>query len=161
MPTRMRTVLLLLSLTLAGAASAETAGHIKRVEGEVRIVRNQQAITATPGSVVLSGDRVITGADGAAGLTTTDNSLLSLGPDSHLAVDHYAYDQATRQGNMAVRFLKGSFAVVTGLIARVSPQNSRLTTATSTLGIRGTEFVVKVELPCHLEEKILAAEAAK
>jgi hypothetical protein len=150
-------LLTLLALTALPAA-AEPAGHIKRMEGDVRIVRNKQTLTATPGSEVLAGDRLVTGANGSVGLTTSDNTLLALGPNSHLVMDNYAYNQATQQGNIAVRFLKGSFAVITGLIGKIAPQNVKVTTPTATIGIRGTEFVVKVDLPAELEAEVLNME---
>ena len=153
-------LLALLALTALPAA-AELAGHIKRMEGDVRIVRNKQTIPATPGSEILAGDRLVTGANGSVGLTTTDNSLLALGPNSHLALDNYAYNQATQQGNMAVRFLKGTFAAITGLIGKIAPQNVKVTTPTATIGIRGTEFVVKVDLPAELETEILDLEVTR
>lgn len=155
MRTLRQTAVLTLLTCVATMANAEPAGHIKQMKGDVRIVRDRTTLTATPGSALHSGDRIITGANSSAGLTTTDNTRLALGPDSHLVMDNYAFDQAARQGNMAVRFLKGSFAVITGLIAKVTPQNARITTPTATIGIRGTEFVVKVDVPAEIEQEVL------
>lgn len=161
-PVRAAPLALLTLLTLlALPAAAETAGHIKRMEGDVRIVRNQQTLPASPGSEVLAGDRLVTGANGSVGLTTSDNTRLALGPNSHLVLDNYAYNQATQQGNIAVRFLKGSFAVITGLIAKLSPQNVKVSTPTATIGIRGTEFVVKVDLPPEIEAEVLNMEVPR
>lgn len=156
-PSALLTLLALLALP----AAADSAGHIKRLEGDVRIVRNKQTLPATPGSEVLTGDRLVTGANGSVGLTTSDNTRLALGPNSHLVLDNYAYNQATQQGNIAVRFLKGSFAVITGLIAKLTPQNMKVTTPTATIGIRGTEFVVKVDLPPEIEAEVLSIEESR
>jgi len=60
-----------------------------------------------------------------------------------------------------VRFLKGSFAVITGLIAKLSPQSVKISTPTATIGIRGTEFVVKVDLPSEIEEEVLNMEVPR
>lgn len=146
-------------LLAAGAAEAgEPAGQIKRMQGEVTVVRNQQVIVATPGFEVEAKDRLRTGKDGSVGMTTTDNSLISLGPNSQLVIDQYAFNQQSQDGNIAVRFLKGSFAVISGLLAKAQPAKAKFATPTATIGIRGTEFVVKIELPAELENEVLGAE---
>jgi hypothetical protein len=148
----------LLLLLASTAVGAEPAGQIKRMEGEVTIVRNQQKIAARPGIEIEARDRLITGKNGAAGFTTTDNSLVSLGPNSQLVIEQYAFNQQSQDGNIAFRFLKGSFAVVSGLLAKLQPEKSKFSTPTATIGIRGTEFVVRIELPAEREAEILGAE---
>lgn len=138
-------------------ALAQQAGQIKRMDGDVRIVRAGETLTVRPGHEVRPKDRIITGANGSAGFTTTDQSMYALGPNSQMVIDEYAFNQATQDGNIGVRFLKGTFAVVSGLLAKVSPQKNRIQTPTATIGIRGTEFVVKVDLPPELEEQVLGA----
>lgn len=147
-----------LALGVSGNALAESAGQIKRMEGEVSILRNKTLLPAKPGVPVESKDRIITGKNGSVGLTTTDNSLVSLGPNSQLVIDQYTFNQQSQDGNIAFRFLKGTFAVVSGLLAKIQPEKAKYSTPTSTIGIRGTEFVVKIELPPELEEEILGSE---
>lgn len=148
-------LLLLLASTGVGA---EPAGQIKRMDGEVIIVRHQQKIAARPGFEIEAKDRLITGKNGSAGFTTTDNSLVSLGPNSQLVIEQYAFNQQSQDGNIAFRFLKGSFAVVSGLLAKIQPEKSKFSTPTATIGIRGTEFVVRIDLPAEREAEILGAE---
>lgn len=148
----------LLLLLASSGVGAEPAGQIKRMDGEVTIVRNQQRIAARPGFEIEARDRLITGKNGSAGFTTTDNSLVSLGPNSQLVIDQYAFNQQSQDGNIAFRFLKGSFAVVSGLLAKLQPEKSKFSTPNATIGIRGTEFVVKIDLPAELEAEILGSE---
>ena len=148
----------LLLATAGTALAAESAGQIKRVDGEVSVVRNKQAFAAKPGLAIEAKDRLITGKNGAVGFTTTDNSLVSLGPNSQLVIDQYAFNQQSQDGNIAFRFLKGTFAVVSGLLAKVQPDKAKFSTPTATIGIRGTEFIVSIELPAELEEEILGSE---
>lgn len=150
-------IALLLLLASAGVG-AEPAGQIKRMEGEVTIVRQQQKIAVRPGFEIEAKDRLITGKNGSAGFTTTDNSLVSLGPNSQLVIEQYAFNQQSQDGNIAFRFLKGSFAVVSGLLAKLQPEKSKFSTPTATIGIRGTEFVVKIDLPVELENEVLGSE---
>jgi hypothetical protein len=142
----------------APAVLASEAGSITRMEGDVRIIRNKQTIQAKPGSEVQPKDRVVTGANGSAGITTVDKALLTLGPNSHLVIDEFAFNKQTQEGNMAVRFLKGTFAMVTGAIGKLSPERTKISTPTATIGIRGTEFVVQVDLPPELEKQVLALD---
>ena len=101
----MRSALMALILPVAlvvGAASAgaaEDAGHIKVSKGAVHIERAGQRLPGPVGSVVQQGDLVVTGADGSVGITFHDNSLLSVGPDSVLAIDRFVFDSTTHQGS--------------------------------------------------------------
>jgi hypothetical protein len=108
----------------------------------VTIERGGQAIPATPGARLQAGDVLKTGADGSVGLTMSDNSLLSAGPNSVLSLDRYDFDATTSQGQFDTTLTKGSLAVISGRIAKQSPEAMKVRTPASILGIRGTEFVV-------------------
>ena len=62
------------------------------------------------GTIVQEGDIVITGADGSAGITFKDDSLLSVGPDSVLAIDRFAFDSTTHAGAFETSLRQGSMA---------------------------------------------------
>jgi len=127
---------------LALPAHAADIGQIKVAKGQVTIERGGQAILATPGARLQAGDVLKTGADGSVGLTMSDNSLLSAGPNSILSLDRYEYDSTTSQGQFDTTLTKGSLAVISGRIAKQSPEAMKVRTPASILGIRGTEFVV-------------------
>ena len=80
---------------LALPAHAADIGQIKVAKGQVTIERGGQAILATPGARLQAGDVLKTGADGSVGLTMSDNSLLSAGPNSILSLDRYESDSTT------------------------------------------------------------------
>jgi len=123
-------------------ALAADVGQIKIAKGQVTIERGGQAIPAIPGAGLQAGDVLKTGADGSVGLTMSDNSLLSAGPNSILSLDRYEYDSTTSQGQFDTTLTKGSLAVISGRIAKQSPEAMKVRTPASILGIRGTEFVV-------------------
>jgi hypothetical protein len=143
----------------AGTAQAQQSGQIKRMEGDVRIVRGGQTLLAKPGHDIRARDRIVTGANGAAGFTTPDNGMFSLGPNSQMIVDEIAFNRQTQDGNIAVRFLKGTFSVVTGILGKIAPQKTRIQTPTATIGVRGTEFSVRVDVPPELEKDVLEGKA--
>lgn len=125
-------------------AWAQDVGQIKVISGAVHMERGGKPLPVQIGSPVLQSDTLVTGADGSVGITFTDNSLLSVGPNSVLAIDRYAFDSTTHAGQFDASLKKGTLAVVSGKMVRQSPGAMRVRTPTSIMGVRGTEFVVRV-----------------
>jgi len=136
-----------LALSLPGAIGAQEAGHIKVSRGAVQIERAGQKAPATVGATVQTGDVVTTGADASVGITFLDNSLLSAGPNSVLAIDRFAFDSTTHQGAFESSLRKGTLAVVSGKLAKQSPEAMKVKTPAAVLGVRGTEFLVRTGDP--------------
>jgi hypothetical protein len=131
----------------AAPAGAPEAGHVKVAKGAVQIERAGQKTPATVGAVVQAGDVVTTGADGSVGITFLDNSLLSAGPNSMLAIDRFAFDSTTHQGSFESSLKRGTLAVVSGKLAKQSPDAMKVRTPAAVLGVRGTEFLVRTGDP--------------
>ncbi|MDD2744015.1 MAG: FecR domain-containing protein [Rhodocyclaceae bacterium] len=132
-------------LIFAGTAwSVEAAGMVKTSKGLVNIERGSEKLVAKVGTPVFVSDKVRSGADGAFGITLKDNTLLSGGPNSLMVINKFAYDTHTNAGGMSIGVRKGTLAVATGKIAKVTPESVDFHTPTSVLGVRGTEFVVEV-----------------
>jgi len=127
---------------MVAAAGAAEIGQIKIVKGAVAIERQAKTLPATVGMRLQTADVVKTGADGSVGITMDDDSLLSAGPDSVLSLDRYAFDATTNQGRLDTSLNKGTLAVISGRIAKQSPDAMTLRTPNAILGVRGTEFVV-------------------
>ena len=130
---------------LSAAALANEVGQIKTVKGTAHIERGGQKLPATIGAKVLQSDAVVTGADGSVGITFIDNSLLSAGPNSTLAIERYAFDPTTHAGAFDTRLSRGTLAVVSGKIAKQTPGAMTVKTPAAILGVRSTEFVVRVD----------------
>jgi hypothetical protein len=140
-------LLLLASAWMSTHAFAAEAGRIKVSKGEVQIERNGKLMVAPVGTIIEVEDTVRTGADGAVGITFHDNSLLSAGPNSELVVERFVFDSTTHQGEFDTRLKKGTLAVVSGKIVKQSPEAMRIKTPAAIMGVRGTEFIVKVDEP--------------
>lgn len=137
-----------LALTLGvSLAHAADIGQIKVAKGTVTIERAGQSIAAAVGTRLQTSDIVRTGADGSVGITMSDNSLLSAGPNSALALDRFEFDSTTNQGHFDASLRSGTLAVVSGKLAKQSPEAMTVRTPTTILGVRGTEFVVRVDAP--------------
>lgn len=126
---------------------AQEAGHVKVTKGTVQIERGGAKSPAAVGAPVQAGDVVTTGTDGSVGITFLDNSLLSAGPNSVLAIDRFAFDSTTHQGSFESSLKKGTLAVVSGKLAKQSPDAMKVKTPAAVLGVRGTEFLVRTGDP--------------
>ena len=78
-----------LTMAFVPALLAADIGQVKVVKGQVTIERDGQAVPATVAMRLRALDSVKTGADGSIGINMSDNSLLSLGPNSSLSLDRY------------------------------------------------------------------------
>lgn len=146
----------LIGLLGAGHVQAQQQGRIEKTQGDVKIVRGNQTIVAKPGQDVRASDRIVVGAGGAAGITTPDNGRLAIGPNSQAVVDQINFNKESGDGNLAVRILKGTFSMITGAIGKMAPQKTQVKTPTATIGIRGTEFCIRVDLPAEAEKSVLS-----
>ena len=130
------------AVLLCSPAGAAEIGQIKISKGQVTVERNGAALPATVGMRLETADVLKTGADGSVGITMADNSLLSAGPNSILSLDRFEFDPTTSQGQFDAQLRKGSLAVISGRIAKQSPEAMTVRTPSAILGVRGTEFVL-------------------
>ena len=131
----------ILLLAASSLATAADIGQVKTSKGDVSIERGGTTLPGAVGTRLEAADVIRTG---PAGITMSDNSLLSIGPNSVLALDTYRFDTTTHQGQFDATLSKGSLAVVSGKIAKQAPDAMKVRTPASVLGVRGTEFVVAV-----------------
>lgn len=127
---------------VASAAIAQDVGRVKTVKGTVYVEREGRRELALVGTGVRQADVVVTGPDGAVGVTLADDTLLSAGPNSVLAIERFVYE-ANQPGSLEASLSKGTLAVVSGRIAKQAPDAMRVKTPAAILGVRGTEFVVR------------------
>lgn len=138
--------MIMAALLLVNAAYAdEAAGTVKSVKGEVNIVRDGAPIKAWAGMKLMAADKIVTGTNSAVGITLQDATLLSFGPNSVSQLNEFRYDPVKRDGSLIVSVLKGSMRFVTGLLGKNDPSSVAIRLPSSTLGIRGTDFIVSAE----------------
>jgi hypothetical protein len=141
----LRGLLATLAAGLTALGAQAEVGQIKIAKGQVTVDRNGQALPAQVGMLLESADVLKTGADGSVGITMRDNSLLSAGPNSILALERFEFDATTSQGRFDAQLRRGTLSVVSGRIAKQSPEAMTVRTPSAVLGVRGTEFVVAVD----------------
>jgi len=131
-------------LTLAAPAIAADVGLVKVSKGSVQIQRGSEKLPATVGAAIETNDVIVTGADGSAGVTFIDISLVSVGPNSVFAIDKYSFDTTTHQGEFQGNLRQGRLAAISGKMVKQSPESMKIRTPSAIMGVRGTEFVVEV-----------------
>lgn len=122
--------------------AADVAGTVKVSKGQVMVERDQQKLPAPVGTPIYSSDRVTTGPDSAVGITLRDNTMLSAGPNSTVDLDKFSFNSTTHDGAIDATVRRGTLSVISGKIAKASPEAVRFSAPGMTLGVRGTRFVI-------------------
>ena len=125
-----------------------TIGTVQFAFGDVRIAGAAGERAANKGSVVLEGERVMTGAAGSAQLKMIDGAFVAVRPGTEIGFDEYKFsgkEDGSERG--VISLIRGGFRSITGLIGRANRLNYTVRTPTSTVGIRGTDKEVIVILP--------------
>lgn len=144
-----------------GAESSRIADAARpnAVQASAKLVGSQGEIHATDaagvrrrlvdGGSVYPGD-VIETARGAQGmLAFRDETRITLGSQTRFRVDNFVYDDKNAgEGRFLASILRGSVRALTGLIAKSNNRNVGFSTATATIGIRGTGFDVTCTGAC-------------
>lgn len=136
-----------LFMVSAPAALGEQIGQIKKLKGDVKILRQGRELTPRPGDLVEDRDTVTTGPQGSVGITFIDNSRFSLGPGSRIELDKFRFNTTTHDGAFEATVQQGTLLILSGEIAKKSPEAMKIKTRNTMLGVRGTTFAVKVDQP--------------
>lgn len=127
------------------AQQPQAIGFVKTVAGDASVTSSGKTVKAVQGTPVFVSSVLKTGAKGSMGVTFKDSQMMSFGPDTELTVDEYLYAPAKGDLKFAASMNKGTLNVVSGVIAKLKPDSVSLKTPTGTIGVRGTNYVVKVE----------------
>ena len=139
-------VLFLTGLTATGARAEEPViGYVKTVSGEATVNTGHNRIVAQPGTPLFLGSQLKTGPHSSLGVSFKDDTVMSFGPDTELTVDEYLYEPSQGKLRLASTLLKGTLNYLSGVIAKLKPDAVSVTTPSGIIGVRGTQFVVKVD----------------
>lgn len=128
---------------LASAKVVSSRGEIDAVDG------SGQRRRLVDGGSVYPGDLLETGHGTQAVLAFRDETRVTLGATTRFRVDNFVYDhQNAGEGRFLVSLLKGSVRALTGLIGKANNRNVGFSTATATIGIRGTGFDITCSGAC-------------
>ncbi len=137
---------LMVAMVFTGAAwGQEAIGYVKSVTGDATVTDGGKAVKAVAGTPIKLNSVLKTGAKGAMGVTFKDNSVMSFGPDTEVTVDEYLYAPAKGELKFGAKMAKGTLNVVSGSIAKLKPDAVSLKTPTGSIGVRGTNYAIKIE----------------
>lgn len=132
------------AIALASMQVVWAAGRIESVQGPVHIVDAQQnQRLAEKGARLEVRETLVTGASAEAVIVTDDQGLVHIRPDSRYTIEAYRA-RGDASDTFIARLLGGGVRKISGWIARTAPDNVRLSSATTTIGIRGTDYEVQI-----------------
>lgn len=138
--------LVLFPTCFVGLVDAEPfVGIVKTLEGRAVIERNSQTLPVSKGMYIQRGDLLKTDAKGAVGLVFSDDTLISMGPNSAIMIDDYLFEPLEKKLSFIARILRGTISYISGQIAKLSPESVRVVVPDGTIGVRGTHVLIKVE----------------
>ena len=137
---------ILLGLFAASAQAQNTlVGFVKTVAPQAEVVIDGNVSKMDVGMPLHKGFRVRTGPQGSLGLTFSDNTMLSFGPNSEFVVDEYLYAPAKDELRLDISMLRGTMQYVSGMIAKLKPDAVAIKTPKGVIGVRGTRFALTLE----------------
>jgi len=129
----------------AAVFAADGVATVKTTQGAAFVVTEGSRTPAAVGLAVPEHATLETGAGGSIGVTFRDNSTISIGPDTQIAIDDFVFKPEAQQYAFVTRMAKGTMAYVSGTIAKISPESVAVKTPVGTIGVRGTHFLVKLD----------------
>lgn len=138
---------------VSAAPAADTAGTVVAFKGEVDATDAAGASRdLSKQDTVYVGDTVRTGVGAYVVIEFVDGAKATVRPDSELKIDRYAY--GTDDDGAVMSLVKGGLRAITGSIARERPETYKVKTNVATLGVRGTEFSLRIcEEDCSQEAR--------
>jgi len=133
-------LLLLAGSALAGEAAA--TGFVAAVQGEAFVVRGEERQPARVGLEVRVGDVLETGRKARLKVLLTDDSVLSLGGSTKLAVEQHLFEPG-RARETHLKLMGGRARALVQQVVGGSRAKFEISTGTAVAGVRGTEFVVE------------------
>ena len=138
-------IVLLFALSPAYGLPADTIGQIQTVQGSAAIIRGTATVPVTVGTPLLRGDVVRTAKPGAVGIILTDDTTISVGPNSELSLKDYTFAPKDSKFSLVVRMAKGTFVYLSGLIGKLAPNSVQLLIPNATIAVRGTKLLIEVQ----------------
>jgi len=130
---------------IASTGWAQSAGNITELQGQVKIIRSGQEISAQLGSEVMVGDEIVTGAGSKARIWFRDESTISLGDKTRFRVDALDYKPGqTRRSYFSL--LSGKCkAVVGGWFGKGREPDYQIKALSTVAGVRGTVPIIEIK----------------
>ena len=120
-------------------------GNIMALKGSAKVHKKSNAIsTAKSGMIIEEGDTIITQNKTRVQVILKDDTIITIGSHSSFKFDTYFFD-GSKKSILSMRMNRGFFRSVTGKIGKIAPERFKVKTSSATIGIRGTDFSVRLQ----------------
>lgn len=120
-------------------SGGDPIGFVMTSTGTVTVERADGTVEQlSAGDPVFENDILTTGDDSTVGIRFQDESRFSLGEEGRMELDTFVYDAAAGTGTSLIDVAEGSFAFVSGMIAKTGDDAMSVQTPVATIGVRGT-----------------------
>lgn len=138
-------------LFIATAAGAASIGTVTDLDGNLLVSRGNGSVKVLAvGSAIEEGDILSSRKQTYATLTLADESFVTLGPETDLKVQRYAFDKQSPDNDGALFALaNGSVRITAGLLGTRSGDTLELATPTATIDMRSANVVVEYVAPAR------------
>lgn len=126
---------LLLPLWLACPGMAADTAVVAGINGTPTLYRDSKPQALHPGEPVRIGDVVSTDRESKVKLLLADDSVLSIGPGTQIAIDELTLGPEQRRGRLSVLVGRFKLAIAAWL---TGPSDYEVRTPTAVAGVRGT-----------------------
>jgi hypothetical protein len=139
-------ILTLMALMAPFTAHAAVVGRFSLIVGQVDLLKGGKlpAESAKMEGAVEPGDIIRTKSRAKAQLTMVDNSVITLAPESRLAIADYQYSPAQGSRRAVVRLFRGLVHTVVNRVIQTEEPDFLMETHTAVIGVRGTNFYTLV-----------------
>lgn len=136
---------LLLTLLCSQALSAENVGKIQYTRGAVTMqnMDGSSARLVAKNEVVQRGEVLKTGPRSFTIVKLNDGTRMTIRPNSSFSVEQFNAKKDST-ASAVLRLFRGGMRAITGFISKHNPKAYRVKTSIATIGIRGTEFDVRL-----------------
>lgn len=124
-------------------AQSSGVGQVTHLSGTLvgRLDGQTQPRLLSNRSTISPGETLATQGETYARVKFNDGTEVVLRPNTQFKIEQYTYDeQEPAKDNIIFGLLKGGLRSVSGLISKRNKEKIQYTTATATVGIRGTHF---------------------
>ena len=128
---------------MSSVPASTGVGQVTHLSGTLvgRMDGQTQPRLLAPRSPISPGETIATQGDTYARVKFNDGTEVVLRPNTQFKIEQYTYDEKEpSKDNMIFGLLKGGLRSVSGLISKRNKDKIQFTTATATVGIRGTHF---------------------
>lgn len=138
------------SLIAAGSAlAAESVGRVTDVLGQASVVRaqNGERVSLKTFIPIFQGDQLETGGNGRVKLLFTDDSVLSLSPNTVLKVTEMVFNPKKEERRGFFSLVRGRLRAAVAKYADTIKSKYEISTPTAVAGIRGTTLTMGTGIP--------------